>query len=270
VLDMVTPDEFRERTSAGKRKQFSPKHDLDRDLLARIRAEHHLERASLVHPSAMFRLFMGLWRNRATIDLVDAYTAFRPLAPLPAQTGDDGRHGLPAGYVAAKFYFSRAFPDKAENRAFVNGVLKRISAKVPVALLSTAVRLDDHHDFHTSGSGIYVVDAHGVPGKNLERQTQVIGGARGFIGTYGGFSYLAPFYGVRSLSFFSRRYGFKNHHLELADRVFDRLLPGGFVALHRAAGDLVEPAVERWTQPIAREQSAAEEPLTEAEADALT
>ena len=90
------------------------------------------------------------------------------------------------------------------------------------------------------------MDAHTVPHRNLERQTRLIAGARGFVGTYGGFSYLAPFYGVPSLSFFSRRNGFEPHHLELAHRVFDRLLPGGFLALDRRAAHLVEPAVGRW------------------------
>jgi len=84
--------------------------------------------------------------------------------------------------------------------------------------------------------------------KNLELQTQLIAGARGFIGTYGGFSYLAPFYGVSSLSFFSRRNGFESHHLELADRVFERVLPGGFLALDRHDAHLVEPAISKVVQ----------------------
>ena len=83
------------------------------------------------------------------------------------------------------------------------------------------------------------------PQTNLARQTAIIRGSRGFIGTYGGFSYLAPFYGVRSVSFFSRR-SFEPHHLELAHRVFDRLLPGGFVALDTRATDLVTPPIQRW------------------------
>jgi hypothetical protein len=79
-------------------------------------------------------------------------------------------------------------------------------------------------------------------------QTRVICGSRGFIGTYGGFSYLAPFYGVRSVSFFSRRFGFESHHLDLANRVFDRLLPGGFLALDRRAAGLVSPSVASWME----------------------
>ena len=55
------------------------------------------------------------------------------------------------------------------------------------------------------------------------------------------------------MSFFSRRAGFESHHLELAGRVFDRLMPGGFLALDRRASDLVRPAVAQWmTTPPGR------------------
>ena len=147
----------------------------------------------------------------------------------------------------AKFYFSKPFPDSPDNHAFVRDVLQRVSRDVPVVLLSTSVRIDDHHDFAGAGSsGIHVVDAHREPQRNLELQTRIIADARGFIGTYGGFSYLAPFYGVRSVSFFSRRDAFKAHHLELADRVFDRLLPGGFIAMDRHAVDLRDAGGPEW------------------------
>jgi hypothetical protein len=193
----------------------------------------------------MFRLFAGLWRKRATVDLVDSFSSFRSLTP-PSSV-EDLSPGLPSDYVVAKFYFSKAFPDTPANRTFVSDMLRNVSRQVPVVLLSTTVRLDEHSDYQTSSSsGLLVVDAHETPQRNLARQTALITRARGFIGTYGGFSYLAPFYGVPSLSFFSRRDGFETHHLDLAHRVFDRLLPGGFLVLDRRAADLVDPALSRW------------------------
>jgi hypothetical protein len=247
ILDLITPEEFRTRTE-GKKKQLSPKRELDKALLKDVRQRLDLRDASVIHPSAMFRLFTALWRKRATVDLVDSFASFAPLTrPAPAA---DRIPGLPNEYLVAKFYFSEAFPDTQENRRFVSDLLRDVSRQAPVALLSTAVRLDEHQDFQaTSGSGLFVVDAHATPQENLRRQTEVICGARGFIGTYGGFSYLAPFYGVRSVSFFSRRNAFEEHHLDLANRVFDRLLPGGFVALDRRAIDVVQPAVARWLAP---------------------
>jgi len=243
ILDMITPEEFRQRTE-GKKKQYDPRRDLDRELIERARKSLGLRDGPVVHPSAMFRLFVALWRKRAAVELVESFASFRALTPPPAS---DPLPGLPPAYVVAKFYFSKAFPDTTANRAFAADMLRNVSRQAPVALLSTSLRLDEHSDYQTTGgSGIYVVDAHTVPQKNLESQTRLIAGARGFVGTYGGFSYLAPFYGVPSLSFFSRRAGFETHHLDLAQRVFDRLLPGGFLALDRRAAGLVDPAVGRW------------------------
>ena len=66
---------------------------------------------------------------------------------------------------------------------------------------------------------------------NLATQSAVVAGARRFIGTYGGFSYLAPMYGVDSLSFFSAREKLVPFHLEHAQRVFGTARLGRFVAL---------------------------------------
>jgi hypothetical protein len=248
LLDFMTPGQLRQQTveTTGKRKQYDPKRALDRDILAAVESKYGVNDAAVIHPAAMFRLFGALWRKRATVSLVDSFTTFRSLGdPRPP----DAALGLPATYVAAKFYFSEAFPATAENRTFAADLLRRISEQVPVVLLGRGVRIDDHTDFAAvAGPRLRVIDTDDVPPKNLERQTDIIRGACGFIGTYGGFSYLAPFFGVRSVSYFSRR-GFESHHLELAHRVFDRLLPGGFVALDRRAIASVEPVVKHWTAP---------------------
>jgi hypothetical protein len=246
LLELMTPDEFRERT-AGPKKQVDASRDFDSEIVETVQRRLGLEKAGHVHPSSMFRLFSALWRKRAGVDLVESFTSYRPLS-LPDADSTAGMTDLPSQYVVCKFYFSKAFPDTAANRAFAADLIRTINRDVPVVLLSTALQLDEHSDFKTNGSsGVYLVDSHAVPHRNLEVQTRLIAGARGFVGTYGGFSYLAPFYGVRSVSFFSRRAGFESHHLQLADRVFDQLLPGGFVALDRRAHELVEPAIARWT-----------------------
>jgi len=243
ILDLLTPDEFRERT-AGKKKQYDPRRDLDKELVKKTRDRLGLKDVPVVHPSSMFRLFAGLWRKRAAVELVESFSRFQPLT-RPSST--ERPAGLPRDYVVAKFYFSKAFPETTANKAFISDMIRAVSRQMPVALLSTTVRLDEHSDYQSSsGSGVFVVDAHATPQKNLETQTELIAGSRGFVGTYGGFSYLAPFYGVPSLSFFSRRDGFETHHLDLAHRVFDRLLPGGFLALDRRSAALVDPAVNRW------------------------
>jgi hypothetical protein len=245
ILDLATSDEFRERT-AGKKKQYDRKREFDLEIIDRARREGRIGEGPVVHPSTMFRLFAPLWRRRAGLDLVESFTSFRA---LPRPGAFEAPAGVPSDYVVAKFYFSKAFPDTGANRTFVGEMLRGLSRHAPVVLMSTSTRLDEHSDFQTAGaSGLFVVDAHVQPARNLEYQSQIIAGARGFVGTYGGFSYLAPFYGVPSLSFFSRRAGFETHHLDLANRVFDRLCPGGFVALDRHAAALVDPAIAQWTR----------------------
>jgi hypothetical protein len=242
LFDFISPQEFRART-VGSKKQ--PSREFDREIVARALEAAGLRDVEVLHPSVMYRLFGGLWRRRATIDLIKAFTSYQELTP-PAP---EPLPGVPDDYVAAKFYFSKAFPDTDANRSFVIDMLRRISRHVPVVLLSGGLQVDEHCDFQTRGwSGLFVVDSHQVLQQNLTLQTRVICGARGFIGTYGGFSYLAPFYGVRSLSFFSDRREFESHHLELAQRVFAKLSPGAFVALDRQDMQMVEPAVERWTR----------------------
>ena len=76
-------------------------------------------------------------------------------------------------------------------------------------------------------------------------QTRVICGARAFVGTYGGFSYLAPFYGVDTVAFYSHATGFRFDHLELAKRVFSSLRCGSFVALDLKDIDVVRLGLGR-------------------------
>jgi hypothetical protein len=248
ILDVMTPAEF-QRQTAGHRKQLEGR-SLEREVVDQVRTRLQLAPgAPVLHPSAMYRLFQALWRRRASVDLVESFTVHTPieLGDAPAAVGRDDGPSLPDGYLTAKFYFSKAFPDTTGNRRAVAELLRAISQHVPVALLVASTQLDDHADFtNGGGSGVYVVDTHRVPRENLTFQSRVIARSAGFLGTYGGFSYLAPFLGVRSLSLFSRRDGFEAHHLELANRVFDRLLPGGFLAIDRRALDLVAPLVRQW------------------------
>jgi hypothetical protein len=66
------------------------------------------------------------------------------------------------------------------------------------------------------------------PIDNLTVQTQIISGAEAFVGTYGGFSYLAPLVGTNTLAFYSHPTGFRFDHLEVAKRVFAGLNRGTF------------------------------------------
>ncbi len=155
---------------------------------------------------------------------------FSSHGPLPAPPSHPVLSTLPAEYIAAKFYFSQSFPDTPANRAFVHRTIAAASEQAPVVLLSAGAQLDDHRDAPLgSTSPVHTIDAE--VRDNLAAQSAVVARARRFVGTYGGFSYLAPLYGVDSLSFFSARDKLVPFHLEHAHRVFGTARMGRFVAL---------------------------------------
>jgi hypothetical protein len=51
------------------------------------------------------------------------------------------------------------------------------------------------------------------PRDNLALQTAIVANAAALVGTYGGFSYLAPFLGVRAVAYYSDPDGFSRRHL---------------------------------------------------------
>ena len=217
VFSFCSPDEFRAATEARKKQRLVGA--FDREMVRRVMTAHDLGRAELLHPGMMYRLFMPFWKDLATMARVDAYTAHTRLDPVD----DPVLRELPAEYVAARFYFSDCFPDTPPNRAFAAGAVDAISRQVPVVLLNTPFRVDDHRDVMVDGGRVITIAAQNMtPERNLAVQTAVIARARGFVGTYGGYSYLAPLCGVSSLAFYSAR-TFKAHHLHVAQRVFERL-----------------------------------------------
>jgi hypothetical protein len=153
---------------------------------------------------------------------------------------------LPAEYVAVRFYFSACFPDTPSNRAFADSVMTRLAESTNVVVLNTGINLDDHRDYVAgTRDRIHYVDDLMTPDGNLEVQTAVIAGARAFVGTYGGFSYLAPLYGVQSLAFYSEYDQFFAHHLDFAQRVFHRLGAGSLVPLDVRDADVIRLALAR-------------------------
>jgi hypothetical protein len=233
-LSFFTPDEFRLRNDARIAEQKGRmKHleitSFDREIIARVSERRGLRGVKILHPSMMYRLFEHFWFQRAPITLIEAFTSFAPLPPVELGTL---RQHLPEKYVAAKFYGNTALPDTAENRAFMAGYLQQLTQHTDVVLLNTGHRFDDHEDMPAlDRSRIHTVEHLMTPETNLEVQTRIISGAQAFVGTYGGFSYLAPLYGVDTLAFYSHVTGFRFDHLEVAKRIFSGLRRGAFVEL---------------------------------------
>jgi hypothetical protein len=177
----------------------------------------------------MYNLFNVFWRQQAPITLIEAFSVFRPLPKLPL--GDLASH-LPSEYVAVKFYANSALPDTAANRALIAQVLADLTATTDVVLLNTGQQYDDHSDFTPpQRQRLHTVEHLMTPGTNLDLQTRIIGNAKAFVGTYGGFSYLAPFCGTSTVAFYSNPNAFRFDHLEVSKRVFSSLKSGSFVPL---------------------------------------
>ena len=119
-------------------------------------------------------------------------------------------------------------------------LLTRVTESTDVVLLNPGFRIDDHADLQPDVSRrVHSIDHLLRPKNNLTVQTQVISGARAFIGNYGGLSYVPPFYGVRSLAFYSNPAQVAPHHLDLIHHVAARLNRGSFVALDIGSFDLL-------------------------------
>jgi hypothetical protein len=231
AFEFFSPDAFRAATEETKKQRRVGA--FDAELARLVTAANSLGRPDLLHPGMMYRLFMPYWKDLASSARVEARAVYTRLAP-----GDDFVGTLPPEYVAARFYFSECFPDTPANRAFVTATLDSISRQTPVVLLNTPFAVDDHRDIDASGGRVSAIADHMSPERNLAVQTAVISRARAFVGTYGGYSYLAPFCGVPSLAFYSER-SFKVHHLHIAQQIFARLGGASLVPLDVATASLL-------------------------------
>lgn len=180
----------------------------------------------VVHPSDMYGLFRGFWAGHLPIDFIERRTLSRPLTPPPLPEAIS----LPDRFVAVKAYFSDCLPRTRENQEFVAGLVAAAAQVTDVVLLDTGLAVDDHTDVDpgAGGSVITVRDAM-TPRDNLAVQTAIIARAQATLGTYGGFSYLGPFVGVPSLSFYSDD-NFDHRHLDVMDRVSRSLAEAGIEA----------------------------------------
>ena len=220
VFSLFSLDEYRQANEArwdkaGHQKQYRVE-QMDLEILERARARAGLGDVELLHPSLMYRLLRFYWFDKAGIGLLKRHTSVRPFVPI-----DDSAvlEGLPRKYVAVRFYFRPSFPDTSENRRFAAELIRSISRDVPVVLLNTGHRPDEHEDFAVNGSSVHRVDDLMRLDQNLEVQTEIVSRASAFVGTYGGLAYLSPMYGVPSVSFYSDEAELVPSHLDVSWRI---------------------------------------------------
>jgi hypothetical protein len=233
LFDYFTPEEFRQRAEQRiTDRKLKPRmmSEFDRDVVKLVQQTLQVRDAELLHPMHMYRLYQEFWHRRGAISAIEDFARFAPLPPI-ASDGLEAR--LPEDYVAIRFHFNDAFPDTGANRRFVEQLVKTLTETTDIVVLNPGMQIDDHHDMPIPrGSRVHSVAHLMSPRTNLDVQSQIIARARAFLGTYGGLSYLPPFYGVKSLSFYSDAAALSTQHLDLARREFTRLQPGSFVALH--------------------------------------
>ena len=217
----------------GTNKQFG-RSDLDSMLVDRIRMRRGLGDVNILHPSLMYRLFKSFWSGHRPLDFLDSHTRHTRLV---APAFDLRALALPDEYVAIKFYAARSLPDTVANRALLRTLVEAIAERWPVVLLDTGLDIDDHADYRfRQGGRIVTTRAHLDARTNLGVQTQIIAGARAFVGTCGSLAWLAPMLGVDSTAVFTDA-RFLHSHLHAARRLFHVLDGGRFSPLDLSALD---------------------------------
>lgn len=227
MLDYFSADEIRalneRRISVSGHQKHMALGETDRVILDRICSTLDMHEYDVLHPSLMYQLLLPLWQRKAPPQLAHRYASYLPmhkpdydLAPL----------ALPQRYTAAKFYFSDAFPRTEDNIAKIRHMLSQYLRQGPVVLLTSGVNIDDHADLAEGLPEGLIVITPDIPAKNLLLQTAVVAGAERFIGTYGGFSYLAPLLGVPSLCVYSDLGRLMPMHMDVALRVFRKFACG--------------------------------------------
>jgi hypothetical protein len=235
VFEQVTPDAFRGQHDArvrdlGEQKQTRLT-EFDRELIDAATRKANVSDSSLLHPSRMYEVLNPYWWGHLSSGWVHQHTRYARLSAPDRITDID----TPERYVAVKFYFNDCFPANAQNRAFVRDVLRTLAGRGPVVALSTGLNIDDHGGVRLDEFGVRHLPEGIDPARNLHVQSAVVSRAQAFVGTYGGFSYMAPFYGVRSLAFYSDPAGFSQKHLHMARSAFDTIGATGLLDVRDAA-----------------------------------
>jgi len=215
IFDDLTPEEFRQRhlervATNGEQKQTRVL-AFEHGLLQQLTADVH--NRAMLHPATMYQLFNPFWWGHVDERWVHRHARYarltvEPLASLFVPP--------PAPYTAVKFYFNECFPATDANRAFVRRTLRDLVLRGPVVSLATGLHLDDHGGDDAEAAGVQSLPPGVDPRTNLALQTTIVANAAAFVGTYGGFSYLAPFLGVAATAYVSDPEGYSRRHLSMA------------------------------------------------------
>jgi hypothetical protein len=212
ALSFLPPQDFKRRNlarsgSMGEQKQIAST-PLDEEIIGFVRKSEGHD-VKVLHPSTMYKLYSPYWWGHQPLAWVRNYMRFERLrAPALGVA-------LPSSYTAVKFYFNDCFADTPRNRAFVERAIHDLATDGPVISLSTGLAIDDHDACEPDIAAMQGIRHLLTPDTNLLVQSAVVAGARRFVGTYGGFAYLAPLCGVPASSYYSEPGSFSLRHLDL-------------------------------------------------------
>jgi hypothetical protein len=219
VFDLVRPGDLSARAAAGILKQRESS-DLDGQIIDQVLGNLGLPPSTpVLHPSLMFRWFTPFWSGQETLGFVERHTRFAlmaaPKADVPVM--------LPREYAAVKFYSARSLPDEPDVRAQLRTFVDALADRLPIVYLDTGLGIDDHADYVLGGSDRVVSLTGRLSAQsNLAVQTQIVAGARLFVGTCGSLAWLAPLLGVPTVPVFTDA-AFLHAHLHVARRVYGRV-----------------------------------------------
>src|SRR5262245_44098029 len=249
VFDQVSAEMFREQHDArlrdlGEQKQTRVS-EFDQDLVAAAMRHAHVGEWSLLHPSFMYEVLNPYWWGHQPDRWVHDHVRYARLDAPSRTTVLD----LPVHYVAVKFYFNECFPATTQNRAFVRDALRLLAASGPVVALSTGLNIDDHAGDRVDEHGVRHLPEGIEAARNLHIQSAIVARADAFVGTYGGFSSMAAFHGVKSLAFYSHPDGFSQKHLHMARSAFEGIGGSSLLEVRDAAGGADHVSdVRQWGQ----------------------
>jgi hypothetical protein len=255
ILSLCEPEEFAaHRALADKQRDIK---QFDRWVIERVERELGIEQATILHPSMMYEAYFRFMKlsqlgyvralERRDDGIVEGLTSL--YAPIARPDRSALPRELPEDYVAVRFYSRDSFAQSEESAAFASAVIEALSRTTNVVLIGTRIALDEHRDVQGRlPDSVITIDHLLRPHDNLAAQTAVVANSRAFVGTYGGFSYLAPFLNVPSISFSTNRNATQSWHFELAQGIFNAPGWGGFVALRHT--DL--PLIDLITRGFAR------------------
>ena len=225
MWDAIDPADFAARNAArGITKHYEPS-PLDDYILDQLAPAIGTRDFDVLHPGLMYRLFSLYWSGQRAMGFMDAHARF---ARIDAPTLIDPSL-LPREYVAVKFYAARSLPDTPEVRERLRAVVNGLAEHLPVVLLDTGLVLEDDHADYAFAARDRVISARPLmsPHNNLGVQTQIVAGAKAFVGTLGSIAWLAPRLGVDTSAYYVDP-KWLHAHVALAMRAYYKLGAGRF------------------------------------------